>query len=94
MNNNWTEEQTKESIKKQRKAIYLVIPITIVLFFLAIYACAKMIYNDDYYMQFELLVSEGHLDADFTQKEYHDFCSKILGTDLGEKFSHICTWID
>ena len=94
MNNNWTEEQTKESIKKQRKAIYLVIPITIVLFFLAISAGAKMIYNDDYYMQFELLVSEGHLDADFTQKEYHDFCSKIWGTDLGEKFSHICTWID
>jgi len=94
MNNNWTDEQTKESIKKQRKAIYLVIPITIALLFLAIYAGAKMIYNYDYYMQFELLVSEGHLDADFTQKEYHDFCSKIWGTDLGEKFSHICTWID
>ena len=94
MNINWTEEQTKESIKKQRKAIYLVIPFSIALFFLAIFAGAKMIYNDDYYMQFELLVSEGHLDADFTQKEYHDFCSKIWGTDLGEKFSHICTWID
>ena len=94
MNNNWTDEQTKESIKKQRKAIYLVIPFSIALFFLTIFAGAKMIYNDDYYMQFELLVSEGHLDADFTQKEYHDFCSKIWGTDLGEKFSHIFTWID
>ena len=94
MNNNWTEEQTKESIKKQRKAIYLVIPITIVLLFLAIYAGAKMIYNDDYYMQLELLVSEGHLDADFTQYEYHDFCSKIWDTELEEKFSHICFWID
>ena len=68
MKNNWTEEQTKESINKLRKAIYLVIPITIVLLLLAIFAGAKMIYNDDYYMQFELLVSEGHLDADFTQK--------------------------
>ena len=54
----------------------------------------KMIYSDEYYMQFELLVSEGHLDADFTQKEYHDFCSKIWGTELYEKFAHICTWID
>ena len=94
MNNNWTEEQTKESIKKQRKAIYLVIPITIVLLFLAIYAGVKMIYNDKYYLQLELLVSEGHLDADFTQYEYHDFCSKIWGTNLEEKFSHICFWID
>ena len=94
MNNNWTEEQTKESIKKQRKAIYLVIPITIILVSLAFYAGVKMIYNEDYYMQFELLVSDGHLDADFTQKEYHDFCSKIWDTDLEEKLSHICTWID
>ena len=105
MNNNWTDEQTKESIKKQRKAIYLVIPITIALLFLAIpitiilvslafYAAVKMIYNDEYYMQLELLVSEGHLDADFTQYEYHDFCSKIWDTELEEKFSHICFWID
>ena len=94
MNNNWKKEQIQESIKKQRKAIYLVIPITIVLFFLALYAGVKMIYSDEYYMQFELLVSEGHLDADFTQKEYHDFCSKIWGTELYEKFAHICTWID
>ena len=94
MNNNWTEEQTKESIKKQRKAIYLVIPITIILVSLAFYAGVKMIYNDEYYMQLELLVSEGHLDADFTQYEYHDFCSKIWDTELEEKFSHICFWID
>ena len=94
MNNNWTEEQTKESIKKQRRAIYLVIPITIILISLAFYAGVKMIYNDEYYMQLELLVSEGHLDADFTQYEYHDFCSKIWDTDLEEKFSHICFWID
>ena len=94
MNNNWTEEQTKESIKKQRKAIYIVIPITIILVSLAFYAGVKMIYNDEYYMQLELLVSEGHLDADFTQYEYHDFCSKIWDTDLEEKFSHICFWID
>ena len=94
MNNNWTEKQTKESIKKQRKAIYLVIPITIILVSLAFYAGVKMIYNDEYYMQLELLVSEGHLDADFTQYEYHDFCSKIWDTELEEKFSHICFWID
>ena len=94
MNNNWTVEQTKESIKKQRMAIYLVIPIAIILVSLAIFAGVKMIYNDKYYMQLELLVSEGHLDADFTQKEYHDFCSKIWDTELEEKFSHICFWID
>ena len=94
MSQNLTQEEINASIKKQRKAIYLVIPITIILVSLAFYAGVKMIYNEDYYMQFELLVSEGHLDADFTQKEYHDFCSKIWGTDLGEKFSHICFWID
>lgn len=94
MSQNLTQEEINASIKKQRKAIYLVIPITIILVSLAFYAGVKMIYNEDYYMQFELLVSEGHLDADFTQKEYHDFCSKIWDTDLEEKFSHICTWID
>ena len=94
MSQNLTQEEINASIKKQRKAIYLVIPITIILVSLAFYAGVKMIYNEDYYMQFKLLVSEGHLDADFTQKEYHDFCSKIWDTDLEEKFSHICTWID
>ena len=94
MSQNLTQEEINASIKKQRKAIYLVIPITIILVSLAFYAGVKMIYNEDYYMQFELLVSEGHLDADFTQKEYHDFCSKVWGTDLEEKFSHICFWID
>ena len=94
MSQNLTQEEINASIKKQRKAIYLVIPITIILVSLAFYAGVKMIYNEDYYMQFELLVSEGHLDADFTQKEYHDFCSKIWDTDLEEKFSHICFWMD
>ena len=94
MSQNLTQEEINASIKKQRKAIYLVIPITIILVSLAFYAGVKMIYNEDYYMQFELLVSEGHLDADFTQKEYHDFCSKIWDTDLEAKFSHICFWID
>ena len=94
MSQNLTQEEINASIKKQRKAIYLVIPITIILVSLAFYAGVKMIYNEDYYMQFELLVSEGHLDADFTQKEYHDFCSKIWDTELEEKFSHICFWID
>ena len=94
MSQNLTQEEINASIKKQRKAIYLVIPITIILVSLAFYAGVKMIYNDKYYMQLELLVSEGHLDADFTQYEYHDFCYKIWGTDLEEKFSHICFWID
>ena len=94
MSQNLTQEEINASIKKQRKAIYLVIPITIILVSLAFYAGVKMIYNDEYYMQLELLVSEGHLDADFTQYEYHDFCSKIWDTDLEEKFSHICFWID
>ena len=94
MSQNLTQEEINASIKKQRKAIYLVIPITIILVSLAFYAGVKMIYNDEYYMQLELLVSEGHLDADYTQYEYHDFCSKIWDTELEEKFSHICFWID
>ena len=94
MSQNLTQEEINASIKKQRKAIYLVIPISIILVSLVFYASVKMIYNDEYYMQLELLVSEGHLDADFTQYEYHDFCSKIWDTELEEKFSHICFWID
>ena len=51
MSQNLTQEEINASIKKQRKAIYLVIPITIILVSLAFYAGVKMIYNDKYYMQ-------------------------------------------
>ena len=94
VSNKITQEQINKSIRKQRKVIYIVIPTLIALFFLAIYIGVKIIYSDEYYMQFDLLVSEGHLDADFTQKEYHDFCNKIDGSALEERFAHICFWID
>jgi hypothetical protein len=92
--NKITEEQIKKSIRKQRKAIYIGIPALIALFILAIYIGVKIIYSDEYYMQFELLVSEGHLDADFTQQEYFDFCDRIDGSALEKRFAHICFWID
>jgi hypothetical protein len=94
MSSNWTEEQTKESVKKQSKALFTTIPIIIIIFFLAIYVGHEIIYGDDYQRQYEQLVTEGHLEADFTTEELEKFCNSISGTSLDNKFFDVCFWID
>ena len=94
MNTAWTEEQTKESVRRQKKALYIAIPIITALFFLSIYIVADYIYGDVYQMQYKELIEGGYLSADHTQYEFFDFCDRIYDTPLQEKFFHICTWID
>ena len=94
MNTAWTEEQTKESVKRQIKALYIAIPIITALFFLLIYITNDYIYGDVYQMQYKELIEGGYLSADHTQYEFFDFCARIYGRGLEEKFSHICFWVD
>ena len=94
MNKTWTEEQTKESVRRQKKALYIAIPIITALFFLLIYITNDYIYGDVYQMQYKELIEGGYLSADHTQYEFFDFCDRIYDTPLQEKFFHICTWID
>jgi hypothetical protein len=45
-------------------------------------------------MQYKELIEGGYLSADHTQYEFFDFCARIYGRGLEEKFSHICFWVD
>ena len=98
MNKSWTEEQTKESVRRQIKALYIVIPIIVILL-IALFSAAGYIlhhwfmYPPEYYMEIEQLVERGYLSVDFTVIEYLDFCEYIEPT-LGGAYSYVCTWID
>jgi len=45
-------------------------------------------------MQYKELIEGGYLDVDHTQDDFFDFCARIYGRGLEEKFSHICFWAD
>ena len=98
MNTAWTEEQTKESVRRQIKALYIAIPIIVVLL-IALFSAAGyflhhwFIYPPEYYMEIEQLVERGYLSVDFTVIEYLDFCEYTEPT-LGGAYSYVCTWID
>ena len=98
MNTAWTEEQTKESVRRQIKALYIAIPIIVVLLITLFSAAGYIIhhwfmYPPEYYMEIEQLVERGYLSVDFTVIEYLDFCEYIEPT-LGGAYSYVCTWID
>jgi len=98
MNTAWTEEQTKESVRRQIKALYIAIPIIVILL-IGLFSAAGFIlhhwfmYPPEYYMEIEQLVERGYLSVDFTVIEYLDFCEYIEPT-LGGAYSYVCTWID
>ena len=64
------------------------------LFFLSIYIVHDYIYGDVSQMQYKELIEGGYLNTDHTQDEFFDFCARIYGRGLEEKFSHICFWAD
>ena len=98
MNTAWTDEQTKESVRRQIKALYIAIPIIVILL-IGLFSAAGFIlhhwfmYPPEYYMEIEQLVERGYLSVDFTVIEYLDFCEYIEPT-LGGAYSYVCTWID
>ena len=98
MNNAWSYEQTKESVKRQKKALLIAIPIIpIVLFALmAVFAYVVhhwFMYPPEYYLEIEQLIERGYLSVDYTDIEYLEFCEKIEPT-LFDTYSYVCTWID
>ena len=98
MNKSWTEEQTKESVRRQIKALYIAIPIIVILLIVLFSAAGYILhhwfmYPPEYYMEIEQLVERGYLSVDFTVIEYLDFCEYIEPT-LGGAYSYVCTWID
>ena len=98
MNNFWTEEQTKESVRRQIKALYIAIPIIVILLIALFSAAGYILHNwfmhpPEYYIQIEQLIEKGYLSADFTFSERVDFCENIEPT-LGDTYVNVCLWLD
>jgi len=69
MNITWTKEQTIESVNKQKKVLYVVIPILLV-FIAGLYYLFASIYQ----AETQLLIQMGYLGENFTKGELSDFC--------------------
>ena len=94
----WTDEQTKESVRRQIKALYIAIPIIVILL-IALFSAAGYILHHwfmhppEYYIQIEQLIAKGYLSADFTFSERVDFCENIE-PNLGDTYKNVCLWLD
>jgi capsular polysaccharide biosynthesis protein len=86
MNNTWTKEQTIESVKKQKKVLYVVIPILFVLI-----AVLYFLFASWYQAETKLLIQMGHLSANFTEEDLSNFCLTYYN-DLDVVFSIACFW--
>ena len=98
MNTVWTEEQTKESVKRQKKALLIAIPVIPIVFFSLMAVFAYILHHwfmepPEYYLEIEQLIERGYLSVDYTVIEYLDFCDNIEPT-LGDAYSYVCVWID
>ena len=98
MNITWTKEQTKESVRRQKKALLIAIPSIPILLFAVIAAFAYILhhwfmYPPEYFLEIEQLIEKGYLSVDYTVIEYLDFCDNIEPT-LGGAYSYVCVWID
>ena len=98
MNNTWTEAQTKESVRRQKKALLIVTPIVVILFIALFYAFGYILHHwfmepSEYHLEIEQLIERGYLSKDYTTIEYLDFCENIEPT-LGDIYSYVCVWID
>ena len=98
MNTTWTEEQTKESVRRQKKALLIAIPIVPIVLFAVMAAFAYILhhwfmYPPEYYLEIEQLIERGYLRTDYTHIEYLDFCENIEKT-LYDTYDYVCRWID
>ena len=98
MNTTWTEDQTKKSVRRQKKALLIAIPSIPILLFAVIAAFAYILhhwfmYPPEYFLEIDQLIERGYLSADYTVIEYLDFCDNIEPT-LGDSYSYVCVWID
>ena len=87
MNNTWTKEQTLDSVKRQRKALYLVLPILII-FIAGLYYLFTSVYR----AETQLLIEMGYLGENFTKKELSDFCLTYYNELWYENLTIACFW--
>ena len=98
MNTVWTYKQTKESVRRQKKAILIAIPIIPIVLFALMAVFAYILHHwfmepPEYHLQIEQLIKRGYLSSDYTNIEYLDFCENIEKT-LYDTYDYVCSWID
>ena len=98
MNTAWTNEQIKESVRSQKKALLIAIPIIPIVLFALMAVFAYILHHwfmepPEYHLEIEQLIERGYLSVDYTDIEYLEFCEKIEPT-LVDTYSYVCTWID
>ena len=86
MKNTWTEEQTKESVKRQKKAVYIILPIIAVLYF-----SLKAIFDILFEEEIQQIIQKGYLTTEYTNEDLSDFCLTHYN-DLVEVYSVACFW--
>jgi len=86
MSINWTEEQTIESVNKQKKVLYIVLPIFFI-FIAGLYYLFASFYRDE----IQDLIQMGYLSSNFTEEDLSNFCLTYYN-DLDEVFSFACFW--
>ena len=87
MKNIWTKEQTIESVNKQKKVLYVVIPILLI-FIASVYYLFASIYQ----AETQLLIQMGYLGENFTKGELSDFCLTYYNGLWYEDLTIACFW--
>ena len=93
MSNNWTEEQTQSSVKRQKKALYIVIPIIATLILVISILVPSLFYvgGESYKIQIQYLINEGYIDNDFTDKDLAKACHYFYN-DFDKDLTDVCFW--
>ena len=87
MNNTWTQDQTNESVIKQKKAVYILFPILV-----AVFIYLNGLKDRFYVSNMEDVIEEYCQDADFLKYHSSSFCDieSIQIENQGEIYVFSC----
>jgi hypothetical protein len=87
MNNTWTQDQTNQSVIKQKKALYLLFPILV-----AVFIYLNGLKDKFYVSNMEDVIEEYCQDADFLKYHSSSFCDieSIQIENQGEIYVFSC----
>ena len=87
MNNTWTQDQTNQSVTKQKKALYILFPILV-----AVFIYLNGLKDKFYVSNMEDVIEEYCQDADFLKYHSSSFCDieSIQIENQGEIYVFSC----
>ena len=87
MNNTWTQDQTNQSVTKQKKALYILFPILV-----AVFIYLSSLKDKFYVSNMEDVIEEYCQDADFLKYHSSSFCDieSIQIENQGEIYVFSC----